>query len=300
MRLSATGSAYSRGVTDRLAAYLAVLRRDGQPVAAGARLVTGQFHDVVLAGEVAYRFPRDERSRRALPARMALLAVLARARLPVAIPAPLDAGYAGRPLGTCYAAVSRVHGEPAERGASRVQRAESALAHGLAGLLDKLAALGAQERFRHAAPAAAADDWIRWADQVRDVLFPLMTEAGRRRAELELAAVSAVDPTGSALVHTDLGGSNLLLTADGDIQTVTGVLDWDGAEIGNQASDLASIAATFGWRLAAQIDAQRAHPQGPMIGIARVVAATFALQQALPAALSGDSDSLADGLAAYR
>ena len=287
-------------MTDCLAAYLAVLQRDGQPVAAGARLVSGQFHDVVLAGEVAYRFPRDERSRRALAARTALLAVLAQARLPVAIPAPLDVGYVDRPLGTCYAAVSRVHGEPAKRGAPQGVRAEAALAHGLAGLLDKLAALGAQERVRHAVPAAAADDWIQWAVQVGDVLFPLMTKAGRWRAELELAAVCAVDPTGSALVHTDLGGANLLVTADGDARTVTGVLDWDGAQIGNQASDLASIAATFGWRVAAQIDAERAHPQGPMIGIARVVAATFALQQALPAALSGDGESLADGLAAYR
>jgi aminoglycoside phosphotransferase (APT) family kinase protein len=83
------------------------------------------------------------------------------------------------------------------------------------------------------------------------------------------------------LVHTDLGGANLLLTAHGDAQTVTGVLDWDGAQIGNQASDLASIAATSGWRLAGQIDTGRARPEGPMIGIARVIETTFALQQAL-------------------
>ncbi len=37
-----------------------------------------------------------------------------------------------------------------------------------------------------------------------------------------------------------------------------------------------------------------------MIGTAQVIAATFALQQAMPAALSGDSESLADGLASYR
>ena len=114
-------------MTDRLAAYLAVLQRDGQPVGAGPRLVSGQFHDVVLAGEVAYRFPRDERSRRELPARMAMLVALAQARLPVAIPVPLDSAHLGRPLGTCYAAVSLVHGEPAERGAPRGQRAEAAL-----------------------------------------------------------------------------------------------------------------------------------------------------------------------------
>jgi hypothetical protein len=50
----------------RLAGYLGVVglaaRRDH-----GARLAAGQFHDVVLAGEVAYRFPRDKESRRRLP-----------------------------------------------------------------------------------------------------------------------------------------------------------------------------------------------------------------------------------------
>jgi len=261
--------------------------------------VSGQFHDVVLTDEVAYRFPRDERSRRELPARMALLAKLARAQLPVAIPAPLDGGHLVRPVGSCYAAVSLVHGEPAERGEVRGQQAQAALARGLAGLLDKLAALGSDEAIRQAVPAAASDYWIRWAGQVRDVLFPLMTDAGRQRAEPELAAICAVDPTGSALVHTDLGGGNLLLTAAGDIRTLTGVLDWDGAQISNQASDLASIASTFGWRLAGRVDAECARPE-PIIGTARVIAATFALQQALQAALSGDSESLADGLSSYQ
>ena len=50
-----------------LDAYLSVLGLDAS--ADQARLRHGQFHDVVLAGDVAYRFPRDEESRRALPAR---------------------------------------------------------------------------------------------------------------------------------------------------------------------------------------------------------------------------------------
>jgi aminoglycoside phosphotransferase (APT) family kinase protein len=287
-------------VTDRLLGYLAVLRRDHQPAAADARLVSGQFHDVVLTGAVAYRFPRDEGSRRKLPARMALLAALAQARLPVAIPAPLDSAHVGRPLGSCYAAVSMVRGEPAERGDLSGRPADDALVRGLANLLGKLAALGADDGIRQAVPAASADYWLDWAGQVRDVLFPLMTDAGRARADRELDAVCAVDPTGSALVHTDLGGGNLLLTRVGGVRMLAGVLDWDGAQIGNQASDLASLAATFGWPLAARVDAERARPAEPMIASARVIAATFALQHALPAARSGDRQSLADGLSSYR
>ena len=60
----------------QLADYLAVLR----PVSGydHTELRRGQFHDVVLAGEVAYRFPRDEASRRRLPGAIMLLRALSR------------------------------------------------------------------------------------------------------------------------------------------------------------------------------------------------------------------------------
>src|SRR5215467_7394629 len=61
----------------RLARYLGVVGLAGRGEH-GARLVAGQFHDVVLAGEVAYRFPRDEESRRRLPSMVTLPAALSR------------------------------------------------------------------------------------------------------------------------------------------------------------------------------------------------------------------------------
>jgi aminoglycoside phosphotransferase (APT) family kinase protein len=296
---------------ERLRDYLAVLAADGCQVAADtAELRTGQFHDVVLAGDVAYRFPRDSQSRRALPRRVALLTALADARLPVAIPAPvcaldeLTGEPMRRPVGSCYVALTRVPGSPADAAMVDAPRSSAALAGQLADLLDELARLGTEPAIRRAVPAAGASEWRDWAGQVRDVLFPLMSLAGRRRAEAELAAVQMVAATGHALVHTDLGGANLLLTVRGESApgepTVTGILDWDGACIGNQANDLASLAVTFGWPVAAQIDRLRQSANGPLISSARAIAATFALQQALPAALTGDVPSLDDGLMTYR
>ena len=78
-----------------------------------------------------------------------------------------------------------------------------------------------------------------------------------------------------------------------------GVLDWDGASLGNQANDLASIAVTVGWPLARRVQAQRRVASSQMLAEAEVIARTFALQQALPAALSGDQASLEDGLREY-
>lgn len=127
-----------------------------------------------------------------------------------------------------------------------------------------------------------------------------MSDAGRRRAEVELTAVCAVAAGGDALVHTDLGGANVLLTSVGGVPRLAGILDWDGACIGNQANDLASLAVTFGWDVARRIDDRRRSPGGPLFASARIIAETFALQQALPAALSGDVVSLDDGLTDYR
>ena len=90
-------SRYCRRVSGRLAGYLAVLGLHDQ--GGTAELLTGQFHDVVLAGDVAYRFPRDEGSRRRLPAAAALLAALDGAGLPTAVPAPLAIDHLRDPLG---------------------------------------------------------------------------------------------------------------------------------------------------------------------------------------------------------
>jgi aminoglycoside phosphotransferase (APT) family kinase protein len=283
----------------RLAGYLAVIG----PVGGGRQpeLRRGQFHDVVLAGEVAYRFPRDEQSRRELAGRTALLRVLASGRLPVATPVPLGPAPAGQPeaLGRCHVALTRLPGQPLPREQAISPRSAPIVIGELGRLLDALARLGADPAVRGAVPAADPDRWVRFAAEVARVLFPLMSDRGRQRAEAELARATAVDPVGTALVHGDLGGTNLLWAGGQDAPRLAGVLDWDEAHIGGQAEDLASLAATFGWDLAGRLDAGRHAGRRPTIADARVIAATFALQQALPAALSGDRAMLADGLAGY-
>jgi aminoglycoside phosphotransferase (APT) family kinase protein len=303
-----------------LTGYLAVLAADGQPAGPdGAELRSGQFHDVVLAGSVAYRFPRDAESRRLLPERAALLSELAararsevlvtrpevpvtRAELPVELPEPRGTDWmrwVRRPLGTCYLPVRRLSGTPPTAGLADDPLAADALVTQLAGLLSALASAGADDRVRQVVPAATPGAWQAWAAQVRSVLFPLMSAAGRQRAEAELAAVEAVPSTGAALVHGDLGGANLLFEESGGVPRLTGVLDWDDACIGSQANDLASLAATFGWPLTTRVDRRLRDRADSMLPAARRIVATFALQQALPAALSGDQVSLDDGLDGY-
>jgi aminoglycoside phosphotransferase (APT) family kinase protein len=265
-----------------------------------AQLARGQFHDVVLLDEVAYRFPRDEESRRLLPARAELLSALGNSQLPVAIPSLRSKSALAEPLGRCHVALRRLSGGPIESARIVGPLAEGAVISSLARVLDRLGELGADEAIRKAVPRSDPRRWERFAEDVSAVLFPLMSGEGRERAEAELNRVLAVDSVGDALVHGDLGGANLLWVTTEPGPRLTGILDWDEAQIGNQADDLASIAVTVGWPLAMRIDAQRHDDDTPTISMARAIAATFALQQALPAALSGDADSLADGLRTYR
>jgi len=283
-----------------LAGYLGVIREiygdtgsGGQP-----RLEHGQFHDVLVTGDVVYRFPRDEDSRRQLARRTEVLAALARVQLPVAVPSPVSAVDPGLPLGRSHAVLQRLPGEPLFLDQVRGPDAQ-AIAAQLAGLLDALQRAGADPAVAAMVSPADPGRWRQFAADVAEVLFPLMSEHGRHRAAAELRDVQALDPAGAALVHEDLGGSNLLWDLAGRQPQLTGVIDWDGAYLGSQATDLGALAVSYGWSVAERVDALRHRGLRPGIWPARAIAATFALQQALPAALSGDAAMLADGLAGY-
>lgn len=304
---SAIRSRYCRGVSEDalLAGYAGVIRDiyGGTGICGGTgsgqlRLQHGQFHDVVLAGGVVYRFPRDEESRHQLARRTEVLAMLARLDLPVAVPGPLASVDPGEPLGRCHAVLRRLPGEPLSL--DRVRSLDArAIAVQLAGLLDGLLRAGAETAAVEVVPPADPGSWRQFAADVEEVLFSLMSDAGRHRAAAELRRVQALGPVGAALAHEDLGGTNLLWDLEGPQPQLTGVIDWDGVRLGSQASDLAALAVSYGWSIAERVDALRHRGRRPTIQAARAIAATFALQQALPAALSGDAAMLADGLAPY-
>lgn len=281
--------------------YLLVLGvGDEEAGVSRAVLRRGQFHDVVLLDDVTYRFPRDEQSQQLLPRRVETMGVLA-TRLAVGVPSALSVDGITLPLGQCHVALRRLIGQPLGEGDISDSPGEEAVVHEVAKVLDTLAALGADGAVTQVVPRAGRDDWRRFVHEGETTLYPLMSRAGRVRAAAELDRVLAVDPTGDAVVHGDLGGDNLLWSRDGDGRPrLSGILDWDGVQIGSQADDLASLAVTFGWPVARRVDEHRHAGRTPTINDAQAIAGTFALQEALPAVLSGDDAAVARGLANYR
>lgn len=245
--------------------YIAAVERDFPEIRdLPCQLTNGQYHDVLVVGtEFVVRFPRTHSDL----ARISRL--LDRIDVGVETPRPLL-------LRADFLATSYVRGG-SWNPAWPVPTAD------FVALLGRLSTMDAPDDL------APAPDWQVFADGVRQHLYPLMSAAGRRRAERELADLLAVRSTARTLVHGDLGGTNLRF-ADGRL---IGVIDWDEAHLGDPAADLASIAVTVGWDAAGEIAPD-------LVPAARTYAGTFALQQALPAFHAHDQASLDDGLIRYR
>ncbi|MEV0675490.1 aminoglycoside phosphotransferase family protein [Actinosynnema sp. NPDC050436] len=251
-------------------------------------LHSGQFHDVVITADRVLRYPRTTAAAAELPKRAALLERLAALNLGTATPHPLSE-IRPAPLGELHLVLSRIPGAPLTR--ADVEAETDVVARELARVLHAMSKVDKVD----GVPEADPRRWSEFAEGVRSALFPLMSDAGRERAERELAAVLALDHVATGLVHGDLGGENVLWV---DGPRLSGIVDWDEATIGDPAEDLAALTASYGAPLVTRIATHLGEP-APQHRIA-AYRGTFALQQALAGALDGDDDERDDGLTEYR
>ncbi|MFJ6623190.1 viomycin phosphotransferase [Kitasatospora sp. NPDC091335] len=269
----------------------------------GLTVHQGQFHHVVIGAERVVCLARTGAAARRLPDRAARLRTLAGLGLGVRIPEPLEEGAAEGPDAPAYLVLTRVPGAPLAQDVLERPEAAEAVAAQYAALLSRLAAAGGDARARTALPHAPAGEWREFADAVRAELLPLMHEAGRVRAERELAALDGLPHRTPAVVHGDLGPENVLWETVDGLPRLGGVVDWDAAALGDQAEDLAAIGAGHGGHLLARVldlALGRGTPDGDLTARIAAIRGTFALQQALHARRDGDDGQLADGLAGYR
>ncbi|GAB4584192.1 phosphotransferase [Nocardia sp. IFM 10818] len=296
----------------------------------------GQFHEVLVTGDRVYRFARTDAAAARMPGEWEVLRAIARMDLGVATPVPLEPSAADEVAlgGRAGLVLTKVPGWvlTAVDDANLAVRAH--IAAELARLLRAMSAVPGD--LLTALPRNGSGRWPEFASGVRERLYPLMSPRGRTRADRELDAVQALGGGHVSLVHGDLGAENMLWDngsaseaappaarvsrpsgsaesqqpfrgrwldgqrADG-LPRLVGVIDWDGAAIGDPAEDVASLAASYGWGVAAEV-VDRASIEGTagLLDRARTIAATFALQQALAGADDNDEEELADGLVDYR
>ncbi|MGI5336036.1 phosphotransferase family protein [Streptomyces sp. CA-181903] len=257
----------------------------------------GQFHRVLVGARRVLCFPRTPAAAARLPARAATLRAVGRAGLPFAVPSPLSVEDGTR--GPAHLVLTRVPGAPLEPSALARPEAADAAARQFAALLAALVRAGGEQGPRGELPEAPRDEWRRFASDVRAELFPLVSAAGRARAEREPAAAEALPYVSGAFVHGDLGGENVLWETEDGLPVLRGVVDWDEAAIGDPAVDLAAVAASYGDAFLRRVVALGGPALRGPAGRVAAVRGTFALQQALSALRDGDAAELADGLREY-
>ena len=259
--------------TERLSHYVGVVATawDGSFGRDAVRLHPGRDHDVVLVGtEAAFRFPRHDAALAALPREVAALAGLASADPRVDIVLPdvlLDRSDA--PLGRAFVAQRYLAGEPLPRASvEAVGPMAYRFAAELARVLDTLYAVRVTPDLERALTRAPMRE-----------TFETLASACGPAARDAFDAVLALDAPADVLVHGDFCGRNLRW--DADETRLTGVLDWGQVHLGDPAYDVASVADTYGWDLAATVAAATVNDDPGVIERARAYAATFPFQQAL-------------------
>ncbi|MFC0549025.1 phosphotransferase family protein [Kutzneria chonburiensis] len=221
----------------------------------------GNVHDVLLIpGVAAVRVSKRPLAASLMPRRVEVLHQLASSGLPFQIPEPLT------PVtlfdSRAAVAVSWVDGTALPEG----QGSPSQLAEVLDAVrsVELTPSLLAVLDDRPAGPS--------WSTVIESAVLPLLPPRWQPEVRRRLDAALALPPVPDALVHGDLGGSNVHYSSDGKL---LGILDWDLAMPGDPAID-AALMAWHGWdtvRRSVSADTyQRARTWDSLLGVGHLVA----------------------------
>ena len=268
-----------------------------------ARLDTsGQNSDILVVNdELVFRFPRYAPGVRALAVEAATLRGICD-YVNLATPDPVYV-HLDAPPGQAFIGYRRLPGEPLWRATLASIDDEGVVrqvAHDLGHFLRAL----------HAIPPAAINPplppydgravWGGMYERIRERLFAAMRPDARAQVAAHFetfladAAHFTVPPV---LIHNDFGTSNILY--DRVSQRVSGVIDFGSAGLGDPATDIAALRASYGETFLRQVG--EVYPlNADLLRRARFYQGTFALQEALLGAETGDSEAYAAGMAMYQ
>jgi aminoglycoside 2''-phosphotransferase len=264
---------------------------------------TGQYNDIlVINKEFIFRFPKYPQFLAQLKVEACLLNSL-RKKLPLEIPNPLFENLAGVQVGEAFLGYRMIPGEPLWREILEKLNYEP--------LLDKLAIqLGAFLKALHSIPITDIHCKLSRLDtheeildiytHIRKNLFPLMRNDARLWAashfetHLDKQKNFEYEPV---LKHGDFGPSNILF--DDQHQTITGIIDFGGAGIGDPAYDFAGLLSGYGEAFLKRC--AKAYPEvEDMLDRIHFYQGTFALLEALYGFENNDQQAFEDGIGMYR
>lgn len=210
---------------------------DDLPTDEPPRIESGQNAIVWQAAPYIVRVPRHDSRAKALRHEVAILRTIG-PLLPLPTP---DVHLVDLPHGGTVAIHRALPGQPLMTlpGADETDR----LAGTLGDFLRDLHAIPLPALDGIALPVANRGHWRAWLRDATRRLAPHLDPASLQRLDEAGAsfrdALAAVSPV---VIHGDFGGSNIL-AQDG---AITGVIDFGSVQVGDPASDLAGLAASYG------------------------------------------------------
>jgi aminoglycoside 2''-phosphotransferase len=267
---------------------------------AGIRQEQGQFNDIYIVNEaLIFRFPRYAHRIPALRQELSILEHIQH-HLPLPVPRPVYACLDPEIPGRVFMGYPLIPGRPLWRETLRQldDKTQNDIAAQLAGFLAALHALPAGNLVETVPVKDTRSEWADLYAQIQQHLFPFM----RPDAQAEVSAHfegfllrrNLLDFR-PVISHGDFGSSNILFDPAGG--TITGIIDWEFAGLGDPATDLAAV-STYGDSFFAHICAH--YPvTAPLLERTCFYRGTFALDEALHGYLHEDAAALQAGLAAY-
>ncbi len=259
----------------------------------------GQFNDALIVhDDLVFRFPRSARAATMLRGETAVLRAI---RPFVTLPIP-EPEFGDLAVEEPFAGYRLIPGEALRRQALTGISDERVLQR----IADQLAAF---LRELHAVPVdrlgpeiPRRDGYQRWVElyaDVREQLFPFMRPSAReavsRHFESYLSDPARLSFT-PVLRHGDFGAGNILW--DPQTSTITGVIDFSFAGVGDAATDAAAV-STFGEPFLERLF--NVYPElATTIDRARFYRGTYALTEALDGLRDGAREHFEAGIRDYR
>ena len=266
-----------------------------------ARLHTGdgQFSDVLLINDdLIFRFPRYEQNIDDFLREIKILHNL-QGYLSLPIPQPIYISTGTRVIGKVFMGYELLPGKPFFREELESITSESLLESFARQLANFLYGL------HHLSPAMIELDlsvpdqlaqYQQFFSDIREHLFPSMrpeardTVTGHFEDYFRRPNFHEYEPS---IIHGDFGGSNILF----EEETITGIIDFSFAGLGDSARDIAAV-STYGEAFFARIC--RYYPDvESLLERAKFYRGTFALQEALHGFRNNDKEALASAMEEY-